>query len=204
MQQLKTSSREELMGRIILGSIIAVIITLIGINLLNVKVVNIEAIDRGLYTIVTEKGNVNIQSENILRVERTYSKEAFTGEPIELDKIYTDKGFIYVSSSDSFAEVGRDIINSVDFYGLPTWERADTDWQTVKPYSYSIGTPEGQVPLLFFLISLQYIALTVGGIALTLLIFPHRLNESASVPSRAVNQQEQESLSEETYNAVAK
>jgi hypothetical protein len=175
---------------------------------MDVKVVNIEVVDRGLYTIVTEKGNVNIHPENILRIERTYTQTQITGESMELDKIYTDKGFIYLASTDPFAKGGQELINSVDFDGLPTWERPNTTWQTVKPYGYSIGTPEKQIPFLFFLLSLQYFSLSLGGIALTILIFPLRLKEEdffTHLPlSQQEQEQEQECLNKESYNAMAK
>jgi len=204
MQQINSIERERLSGITIVLSLILVIFTLISVNWVDVKVVNMELVDSGLYTIVTEKGNVNIQPENILRIERTYTKASLTGAPIELDKIYTDKGFIYLSSTDSYAEIGRELMNSVDYYGLPTWERQNTDWRTVQPYSYSIGTPTKQIPFLFFFLSLQYAALSLGGIALTVLIFPIHLKKENVLNKAPFSQLEQETVSDEQFNAVAK
>lgn len=204
MQQIKSIGRERLAGITIILSLIFVIFTLIGVNWIDVKVVNMELVDRGLYTIVTENGNVNIQPDNILRIERTYTKAPLSGATVELDKIYTDKGFIYLSSADSYAEIGRQLMNSVDYYGLPTWERPNTDWQTVRPYSYSIGTPSKQILFLFFFLSLQYAALSLGGIALTVLIFPLRFKREIQQSKSPFTQQEQEYVSEEQYSAVAK
>lgn len=204
MQQINSIERERLSGITIILSLILVIFTLISVNWVDVKVVNMELVDRGLYTIVTEKGNVNIQPENILRIERTYTKASLTGAPVELDKIYTDKGFIYLSSTDSFAEIGRELMNSVDYYGLPTWERPNTDWQSVKPYSYSIGISSKQIPVLFFFLSLQYAALSLGGIALIVLIFPLRFRKEVQLSKSQFTQQDQEYVNEEQYNYAAK
>lgn len=204
MQQINSIERERLSGITIILSLILVIFTLISVNWVDVKVVNMELVDRGLYTIVTEKGNVNIQPENILRIERTYTKASLTGAPVELDKIYTDKGFIYLSSTDSFAEIGRELMNSVDYYGLPTWERPNTDWQSVKPYSYSIGISSKQISVLFFFLSLQYAALSLGGFALIVLIFPLRFRKEVQQSKSQFTQQDQEYVNEEQYNYAAK
>ena len=204
MQQIKSLGRERLSGITIILSLILVIFTLFAVNLLDVKVVNMELVDRGLYTIVTEKGNVNIHPDDILRIERTYTKAPLTGALIELDKIYTNKGFIYLSSADSFAQVGRELMNSVDYLWLPTWERENTDWETVKPYSYSIGTPSKQIPFLFFFLSMQYAVLSLGGIALTILIFPLHFKSEVKLSKSPYSHLEQENTSEEQYSAVAK
>lgn len=204
MQQIKSLGRERLSGITIILSLILVIFTLFAVNLLDVKVVNMELVDRGLYTIVTEKGNVNIHPDDILRIERTYTKAPLTGAQIELDKIYTNKGFIYLSSADSFAQVGRELMNSVDNLWLPTWERENTDWETVKPYSYSIGTPSKQIPFLFFFLSMQYAVLSIGGIALTILIFPLHFKSEVKLSKSPYSHLEQENTSEEQYSAVAK
>jgi hypothetical protein len=204
MQGLKSIGRERLSGIVIILSLFLIIMTLLSVNWLDVKVVNLELVDRGLYTVVTEKGNINIQSDDILRIERTYTQAPITGVPIELDKIYTNKGFIYLSSADSFAQVGRELMNSVDFYGLPIWERPNTDWQSVRPYSYSIGTPSKQIPFLFFFLSLQYAALSLGGVALSILIFPLRFGEEDRQSNLTHSQQEQDFLNEEPLRQVAK
>lgn len=204
MQLIRRIGREQLSGIVIIFSLLVVIFSVIGVNLVDVKVLNMELVDRGLYTVVTEKGNVNINPDDILRIERTYTKAPLTGVPIEIDKIYTNKGFIYLSSTDSYAETGKKLINSVDFDGMPTWERPNTNWETVKPSSYSIGTPPKQIPILFFFLTLQYAALSFGGLALTVLIFPIRFNETASQNKLTpTNPQEQDYLSDE-YSAVAK
>ncbi len=204
MQQIKSLGRERLSGIIIILSLFLVIFSLFAVNFLDVKVVNLELVDRGLYTVVTEKGNINIHSDDILRIERTYTKAALTGASIELDKIYTEKGFLYISSADSFARIGQELMNSVDYYTLPTWERQNTDWRTVQPYSYSIGTPSKQIPFLFFFLSLQYAALSLGGIALTVLIFPIHLKKEIILNKAPFSQLEQENVSDEQFNAVAK
>ena len=210
MQQGKKLGREHLSSLVILFCIGLTILTSIGVNYLDVKVLNIELIDRQLYSVITEKGNINIHPDDVLRIERSYTKEPFTGEPIELDKIYTDKGFIYLSSQAHYADTGRKLMNSVDYYGLPLWERSDIDWEHLKKYSYSIGTPINQVPIIFFLISLQYAALTIGGIALAVLIFPLRLDEEdwdgvkVTLEDQDITQEDQENIQEEKIRSFAK
>ena len=211
MQQEKNLGRESLTSIVIYFCIGLTILSSIGINLLEVKVLNIEYIDRGLYSIITEKGNVNVHPEDVLRIERTFSKKSFTGEIIEIDKIYTDKGFIYLNSLAPYAEAGRKLMNSVDYYGISLWEREDVDWESLRKYSYSIGTPLSHIPLIFFLLSLQYAALSIGGVALAILIFPLRLTEDESIsltqyPMEEGNTQaeEEQELQKEVMGTCAK
>lgn len=203
MQQGNKLGREQLSSLVILFCLILTILTSVGVNFLDVKVLNIELIDRELYSIITEKGNVNIHPDDILRIERSYTKESLTGESVELDKIYTDKGFIYLSSQAFYAETGQKLMNSVDYFGLPLWERSGVDWQSIKKYGYSVGTPPNQVPVLFFLISLQYVALSIGGIALTVLVFPLRLGEEEWENTSKQSQEDQEILQEEILESIA-
>ncbi|MEA5025731.1 MAG: hypothetical protein AAGU75_19085 [Bacillota bacterium] len=211
MVQDNKLGRERLSSLIIIFCLFLTVLTSIGVNYLDVKVLNIELIDRELYTVITEKGNVNIHPDNVLRIERTYTKEAFTGEPVELDKIYTDKGFVYLSSQAPYAELGQKLMNTVDYYGFSLWERSGVDWNSLTKYSYAVGTPAQQVPLLFFLLSLQYAALTIGGIALIVLVFPLRLGEEEWESSSAFaqgeeesNQEEQDELRQEVMKSLAK
>lgn len=177
MHQQTTFGREKLSTLVIILSLIITIITSVGVNLLDVKINNIELIDGQLYTIITDKGNVNIIPDDILRIERSYTKEPITGESLELGKIYTSKGFIYLSSKDTYASIGQKLMKSVDSLTLPIWERAGVDWETVKKQRYSIGTPARYTNLLMFLLELQNTALAIGGLALVILIFPFRLDE---------------------------
>ncbi len=211
MVQDNKLGRERLSSLIIIFCLFLTVLTSIGVNYLDVKVLNIELIDRELYTVITEKGNVNIHPDDVLRIERTYTKEAFTGEAVELDKIYTDKGFVYLSSQAPYAELGQKLMNTVDYYGFPLWERSGVDWNSLTKYSYAVGTPAQQVPLLFFLLSLQYAALTIGGIALIVLVFPLRLGEEEWESSSAFaqgeeesNQEEQDELRQEVMKSLAK
>lgn len=203
MQQGNKLGREQLSSLVILFCLILTILTSIGVNFLDVRVLNIELIDRELYTIITEKGNVNIHPDDILRIERSYTKESLTGESIELDKIYTDKGFIYLTSRALYAETGQKLMNSVDYFGLPIWDRSGLDWQSLKKYSYSVGTPTNQVPILFFLITLQYAALSIGGIALSVLVFPLRLGEEERENTSKLSLEEQEILQEDVLESIA-
>ncbi len=211
MVQDNKLGRERLSSLIIIFCLFLTVLTSIGVNYLDVKVLNIELIDRELYTVITEKGNVNIHPDDVLRIERTYTKEAFTGESVELDKIYTDKGFVYLSSQAPYAELGQKLMNTVDYYGFSLWERSGVDWNSLTKYSYAVGTPAQQVPLLFFLLSLQYAALTIGGIALIVLVFPLRLGEEEWESSSAFaqgeeesNQEEQDELRQEVMKSLAK
>lgn len=202
-QKTKGINREQLMGTVTITCLIILILSVIIINLLDVKVSNIEQVDRGLYTIITNKGTTNISPDDVIRIERTFTKAAITGNSIELDKIYTTKGFIYVSSPDPFASEGRQLINSVDYEGKTIWERQKENWKSVQPFAYAIGTPVKQIPILFFSLNLQYFILSIGGIALAILIFPHRLRDNSYLSIQNLNEQEfhQE---EKTFGAVAK
>lgn len=211
--------RESITGTIIFISIVFIILSVISIRLLDVRVSNIKLIDSGLYTVITDNGPINVSQNDILRIERTYTKVAVTGTPVELDKIYTTKGFIYISSSDPFYEIGRQLINSVDSEGQPVWIRSNTSkaaeseqrWnqlvntnlRTVQPFSYAIGTPSKVASLVFAVLSLQYLALAIGGMSLAILIFPLRV--VTPLPAQPFMQEKQEySSSEEVIGAVAK
>lgn len=211
--------RECITGAIILICIFVIILSVVSIRFLDVNVSNIELVDRGLYTVVTDNGPINVSQDDILRIERTYTKAAITGTPVELDRIYTIKGFIYISSLDPFYKTGHQLINSVDFEGKPVWIRSNkseateseqswnqllnTNLRTVQPFSYAIGTPSKLVSLVFSVLSLQYLALALGGMALVVLIFPMRL--VTPMPAQPFMQEDQEdSSSEEVIGAVAK
>ncbi|MHB1651980.1 MAG: hypothetical protein ACYCVD_05800 [Desulfitobacteriaceae bacterium] len=195
LSQKRQLSREQVTGTIILACLMILILTVGVVNLLDVKVLNIEQVDHGLYTVITSKGLINVLPEDILRIERTYVKATVTGRPVELDKIYTNKGFIYISSLDSFAYLGKQLINSVDYEGKPIWERGNTTEETVQPYAFAIGTPLSQVPIVFLGLTLQYLALSIGGVALAVLIFPLRWEEGPR--GEICNQPEQEFRSQE-------
>jgi hypothetical protein len=201
----KPVGRERIKGTIIFICLLVLISTIIGIHFLDVKITNIELVDQGLYSIVTSKGSVTITPSNIIRIERTYTKTAITGIPIELDKIYTDKGFIYFSSLNSFAETGQALAKSVDHYTLKTWSRPNTTLHTVQPYAYAIGTPKSNVTVVFLLILAQYLSLTIGGITLFMLISPigWRNNYYQTI-NTAVAQESDFRTSEEQFGAVAK
>lgn len=206
MRQNKPLSRERIAGLIIYICLALMILSIIVIKAMDVRVVNVEAVDRGLYTVITQNGSVNVSSDDVLRIERTYTKAAISGNLIELDKIYTKKGFIYAASNDSFYEATRQLINSVDFYGLEIWERENVTWQSVQPYGYAIGTPTNHISFLFFLLSLQYFLLSIGGITLAVLIFPLRWKERPEEKTLPQLNKSNESdyLTEEQLSAVAK
>ena len=211
--------RERIAGAIIFISLFVILLSMIGIRLLDVKVSNIELIDRGLYTIITDEGPINVGSEDILRIERTYTKAAITGATVELDRIYTTKGFIYITSLDPFYNIGHQIINSVDFDGKPVWIHSSNNQtsdpgmtqaklmsdnlRAVQSFSYAIGTPSKLSALVLSVISLQDLALAIGGMALMILIFPLRFE--TPLPVRPLIQEDPEYCSnEENLGAVAK
>ncbi|MFZ3131486.1 MAG: hypothetical protein WA125_10400 [Desulfosporosinus sp.] len=211
--------RECITGAIIIICIFVIILSVLSMRLLDVKVTNIELVDRGLYTIITDNGPINVSKDDILRIERNYPKVAITGTIVEQDRIYTTKGFIYITELDPFYATGRKMMNSVDSEWKPVWIRSDkkeaiesveswnqllnTNLKTVKPFSYAIGTPPKLISLIFSVLSLQYLALAVGGMALGILIFPLRL--VTSIPAQPIMQENQEySSSEEVIEVVAK
>lgn len=210
--------RERIAGGIVCISLIFILISMAGIRFFDVKVTNIELIDRGLYSIITDNGPVNIGKDDILRIERTYTKAAITGTPVELDKIYTTKGFIYISSLDSFYKTGNQLINSVDFEGKPVWihsynsstgsndtlaQQHKANIKLVQPFSYAIGTSSKLTSVVFSILSFQYFSLAIGGLALMILIFPLRLEPSLSAQSHILKDLEYSS-DEEQIDAVAK
>ncbi|MGE4272843.1 MAG: hypothetical protein ACRKFN_07835 [Desulfitobacterium sp.] len=204
MQQVSKLGREKLSSLVILFSLLFTMLTSIGVNLLDVKILNIELIDRELFSVITEKGNVNIHPDDILRIERSFTKVSLTGETVELDKIYTDKGFIYLSSQAPYAKTGQEIINSVDYYGFLKWERAGVDLESINKLGYSIGTPANHVPILFSLISLQYAALSVGGMALIVLVFPLRFGEEEQDTTSTLPSQGQELILDDSVEYSVK
>ncbi|MDA8227693.1 MAG: hypothetical protein M0T74_08310 [Desulfitobacterium hafniense] len=205
MQLPKPLGRERIAAVIIYISLTFLAFTVMLINVLDVKVKNIQSVDKGSYTVITERGPVNITSDNIIRIERTYTKAAITGKPVELVKIYTEKGFLYLSSLDPFYEIARNIMNSVDYYGLSVWERPNTDLQYVKPFGYAIGTPPNHIKYIFFLLSLQYLALSIGGITLLVLIMPFRWRETRSRHTAQIPKTDSEfCATEEQLGVVAK
>jgi len=211
--------RESIMGVIIFICIVVITLSVVSIRLLDVNVTNIELVNTGLYTVVTENGPTTISRDDILRIERTYTQVAITGTPVEQDRIYTSKGFIYISSTDPFYNAGRQLINSVDFVGKSVWIRSDKSqatesvdsWnqllqnnlRTIQPFSYAIGTSSKMAALVFFALSLQYFALALGGIALVILIFPFRWG--SPMPPQTYGQEDQDYKSSgEILGAVAK
>jgi len=208
--------RERIAGVIIFINLFVILISMVGIRFLDVKVTNIELIDRGLYSIITDNGPVNIGKDDILRIEKTHTKAAITGITVELDKIYTTKGFIYISSLDPFFKMGNQLINSLDFEGKPVWihsyngagsdasfdQRQSANMKFVYPLNYAIGTSSKLASVVFSILSLQYLSLAIGGLALIVLIFPLRL-ETPSAQS-LILQNSEYSSDDEQIDAVAK
>ncbi|HZK52681.1 MAG TPA: hypothetical protein VFC84_00540 [Desulfosporosinus sp.] len=211
--------RESIMGAIICICIVIIALSVASIRFFDVKVTNIKLVDAGLYTVITKNGPTNIRQDDILRIERTFTKGAITGTPVEQDRIYTTKGFIFISSLDSFYKTGVQLINSVDFDGNLVWIKSDKNaatesvenWnqllkdnlRSVQPFSYAIGTPSKTVTLVFSALALQYSALSIGGMALVILIFPIRWKKS-SHPQTYGQGDHEYNASGETSEAVAK
>lgn len=211
--------REIITGAIIFICIFVIILSIVSIRFLDVKVSNIELVDRGLYTVITDNGPINVRQDDVLRIERTFPKAAITGAVIEQDRIYTTKGFIFITDLDPFYKTGRKLIDSLDFEGKPVWiksnksqateslqswnQELDANLKAVQPYSYAIGTPDKLTPIVFAVLALQYFALAIGGMALVILIFPFRL--VAQRPVQALRQEDQEHSSpEEVMGVVVK
>ncbi|AFM41869.1 hypothetical protein Desaci_2959 [Desulfosporosinus acidiphilus SJ4] len=211
--------RERIAGAVIILSILVIFLSMVGIKLLDVKVSNIELVDGDLYTVVTGNGPVNFSKNDILRIEYTDTKAGLTGTPIELDKIYTTKGFIYFSSIDPFYKIGQQIIQSVEdknnlkpvwilpdkspISGSTTNELQNANLKLIQPFSYAIGTPGKFIPIVFALLSIQYLAFAFGGIALFVLVFPLRIDSVKYNP--AASQQDPEFCANEDHiGAVAK
>ena len=182
--------RERIAGAVIFVSLFVILLSMVGIRFLDVRVSNIELIGSGLYTITTDYGPINVSQDDIIRIERTYPKAAITGAVVEQDKVFTTKGFIFISKLDPFFKTGQQLINSVDFKGIPVWiptndseetgsvetqmQSQNANLRAVQPFSYAIGTPSKFTPIVFAVLFIQYLALAIGGIALLILIFPLR------------------------------
>lgn len=211
--------RESIMGAIICICIVIIALSVVSIRFFDVKVTNIKLVDAGLYTVITKNGPTNIRQDDILRIERTFTKGAITGTPVEQDRIYTTKGFIFISSLDSFYKTGVQLINSVDFDGNLVWIKSDKNaatesvenWnqllknnlRSVQPFSYAIGTPSKTVTLVFSALALQYSALSIGGMALVILIFPIKWKKLKHPQTYGQGDHEY-NASGETSEAVAK
>lgn len=211
--------RERFAGLIIFCCLLISILSMLGIRLLDVKVTNIKVVNNG-FSIITDYGPINIEKNDILRIERTYPKVAITGTILEQDKIYTPKGFIYISQLDPFwSTTGTQLLNSVDPKGYPVWipptnnqagetEKSQIQLQNenlkmIQQFSYAIGTPEKYKTLVFLVLKLQNLALAVGALALLVLIFPLRLGTSNSA-SPFVQHDPDYRSPEEQLGAVAK
>ncbi len=209
--------RERMAGAMIIVSLLVIFLSMVGIRLLNVKVSNIELVDGDLYTVITDQGPVNINKSDILRIETTNTKASITGTPVELDKIYTTKGFVYFSSADPFYRVGEKIIQSVKNTDKPVWIPADkkpisdatpdelqnANLRLIQPFSYAIGTPPNKIPFVFTLLTIQHLAFAFGGIALFVLVFPLRIN-SVKYNSPATQQDPEFCAADDHIGAVAK
>lgn len=209
--------REYVTGVIVLACIFVLFLSALGVKFLSVKITNIELVDGGLYTVITDNGPVNVSKDDVLRIERTYPKAAITGTLIERNRIYTTKGFIMVSSSElGFFENGKQLINSLDTKGEEIWiktnksEATETEqgWnqllmdnqKIIQPYNYAIGTSPKLIPVVFFVLAVQYLALAVGVVALVVLVFPLRFSASAAKP---LAQEEKEHRTSEEGKEIA-
>ncbi|MDR3288598.1 MAG: hypothetical protein LBT22_04135 [Peptococcaceae bacterium] len=170
--------REQICGVGMIAGIVLLALCVLGIRCLNVEVKDIQVMDNGVYAVTTEKATLDILAQDVLRIERTYSKAALTGELIELEKIYTSKGFIYLSSSDPFAASGKRLIAAVDPKpnGEDVWILPGTteneNYQIIKPFDYALGTPERYISIVGILLKLQVFSLFVLSVSLLILILP--------------------------------
>ena len=74
-------------------------------------------------------------------------------------------------------------------------QRQSTNLKLVKSFNYAIGTSSNRVTIISSILSMQYIAISIGGVALLILIFPLRL--SANRLKQPLLQQDIEFCSEE-------
>ncbi|MDR3270822.1 MAG: hypothetical protein LBT32_04850 [Peptococcaceae bacterium] len=175
----KAREREQICARAIVVSIICLLVCVLGVRGMTVDVLDMYFINESsAYVVVTEKETVRIKSTDVLRIERSYAKTVFTGNPIEMDKIYTQKGFIYLSSADTFAETGRQLIDAVDTdptgetVWIPPKMTLDENAQLARSLDYAIGTPKHYIPLIHLFIQIQVFIFFILILALFFLIFP--------------------------------
>jgi len=173
--------KEKLAGNVILGCLVLLVITAALNYLLQVKVINIEYVDRNLYTVITTKGAINLLPDDILRIESSVHKTALFRKANELNRIYTNKGFLVISTFDNYSVTGRKLINEIGPLSTPVWEREDTDPVRITSYRYAIGTPPQLIPLMKFLAEFQRIILIIGGLTLFLLVCPLNITTSNDI-----------------------
>ena len=172
----QSQSREKMSGIIVIVCLLLLSLTVIGLTLLDVHITNIELVDRDLYVVVTDHGNVYVTANDILRIERTYSRSSGSGTLIEINKIYTSSGFIYLSSLDYYFSKGQAIISSLDNPIALTWDRPNITLAMLKSKVYAIGTPSHWIPIIQLLVELQSLVLMVCAGSLLVLILPIPLN----------------------------
>lgn len=172
MMGISLQNREKVAGLTVLACISIIILTVVGLALLDVKIYNIEVVDRDLYVIVTDNGNVNISPDDILRFERSYSHTSGVKNQIEINKIYTNVGFIYLSSIDAFFSKGQQMSSIINMNHSLAWTRPNTTKTLLKSKSYAIGTPASWIPVVQSLVTIQNSALLICNISLLVLIFP--------------------------------
>ncbi|HEX3015175.1 MAG TPA: hypothetical protein VHQ46_02145 [Desulfobacteria bacterium] len=167
-----------------------ILICSVVISLLTVKTTSVTATADFHYLVQANGRQFDLVPADVLRIERTSAKKSFTGQPIEILKVYTTKGFIYASPNDDAYQGVSKLANSVDFYGLQTWTKSDTSWEDIRSKAYAIGTPTEYRAILFAVLGVQNIACLATGFALIALIFPLR-SESQEDTTPVVKRLEQ-------------
>lgn len=192
----KNYEREQICGLIIVIGMTLLFLSVLGIRFFNVSVINIEHNHKGLYDIITEKEIHTISSTDVLRIERTYTKTALSGKKVELYKIFTKKGFIYLSSLDSFARTGRQLIETFELNEKNIWFLPGSSLQEnqslIKNYDYAIGTPKSHIPILKFMRMFQNFILIFMAFTLLILIIPVKQNTSGDMLNKHAQEREYE------------
>lgn len=176
-------NREELIGIIVVCLLLVAFACAGLINLLTSKVDSV-IVNADLHFVVSaNEKQYSLQSDDILRVERTVAKQGFTGQDVELLKVYTTEGFIYAVPTDSFYPEVQEIADALDKNGSPAYMPDDVNLNQVQEKAYAIGTPKQDRIVLFLCLAVQNLAIFAAGVTMLLLIFPLRGENENDTPS---------------------
>ncbi|MDA8441854.1 MAG: hypothetical protein M0Z55_05710 [Peptococcaceae bacterium] len=181
------TNRESILGALVVGFVLLALLCSVVIAGLTVNVANITASNDFHYVVQANGKSYNLVPSDILRVDRSSTKQGFAGQQIDMLKIYTTHGFIFASTKDSYYQAALKMVNSVDFYGLQTYVQPGVTLDEVQDESYAIGTSVTARSVVFALIGIQNLIVVAVAFTLLILIFPLRPEkeqESARVISR--------------------
>jgi len=188
--RIQRPNSEVIAGVLIVVCLAVTLLSSVVLSMLTVKADLVTAAKDFHYVVKVENQEFNLVPEDVLRIVRTPAKKAFTGQEIEILKVYTSKGFIYATPDDLFYDGTKKLAGAVDFYSLLEWNKKGISTDDVKQRAYAIGTQKEKQNLVFIALGLQNMALFAASFALVILVFPLRF-EKESDSARVVTRVEQ-------------